>query len=105
MNITDEIWDYATKIGLDWIATGGGCDFIATKDSCDKKLRDVVPIPYFAIKLSDPIDHCCSPEKLTDPATVDIILNEDWTSFVTVPFRNAKDAMDAMSKIYAESFE
>ena len=28
MNISDEIYDYAKKRNLDWIATGGGCDYI-----------------------------------------------------------------------------
>jgi hypothetical protein len=97
-NITKEIGQYADKLGLDCICTGGNCDYI---------YRDMVKSfgsetnssnDYLAVVLYDAEGGEC-PEKLSSPSYVSIKLDRDWIASVDMKFPNAKKAMEFMGNL------
>ena len=60
-NISEEVFNKAMDMGLDYITTGGGCDYI-----CCKKNNDII--------LAE-IDDVGTPTNLAEPACI-IIFNE-----------------------------
>ena len=88
MNISETVYNYAMRQGLDATATGGGCDFI-TKEvglGCGKAL---------SLVLSSHEDTGMSPDALTEPSEVTIYFTkpseQGWWNGLTVSFATAQE--------------
>jgi len=79
MNISPEIMKYAEKLGLEAVATGGGCDYIGLT---------------MVLVSADGFD---SPDSLDEPAVLCFPFGEDNPS--GLPFPTAMEAMEAMEAI------
>jgi len=88
-NITEEILNYAHKVGLGWIGTGGNNDFVY------KKLRD----GWEAYLISHGIAE--TPDELNEPSDI-VIYSEDKSDQFVIPFPSARKAMDSLVKTYME---
>jgi hypothetical protein len=96
MNINIDIQNYAERIGLDTIATGGGCDYVY------RKLDN-----GWEVIISDPYD-CSSPDTLDDPACITIYedfsdSSEYFTSgmgkYVTFYVNSCQEAMAMVQRM------
>jgi len=84
-NITDEIIDFASKLKLDAIATGGGVDYIGVQ--LDNGMWAVV----------GSAEDAGSPDRLSEPANINIFLDEEWNRFIVIEFRSAKLALEHLA--------
>lgn len=86
MNISTQITDFAAALNLDTIATGGGCDYVCRNLSGGAQLT--------LGGTEDPE----SPERLDEPALVNLYSDESWQDCViSLRFPTAKSAMEAMA--------
>jgi hypothetical protein len=86
----------AEKRGLDWIATGGGCDYIwrgIGKGECRGNDENGVDL---ILALTEDLASC--PDKVSEPCTVSIYINDpEWQNGTFISFPNAEAAMDFMA--------
>jgi hypothetical protein len=87
-NIGKIIGEYADKLGLDCIATGGNCDFIVKSLSKENEMMAVLVSEF-----------CECPETLNEVAWVSIKLNSSWVESVELKFESARKAMQFMASI------
>lgn len=92
-NIPRSIIKVAEELGLDAMATGGGVDYIF------KRLgTNTDGSPKLAI-LSSALD-ASSPDTLREKSEIGILLNQDWTSSVYIPFSTAREALQVLARMY-----
>jgi len=92
-NIPKSIIDLAEKLGLDAMATGGGVDYIY------KRLgTNTDGSPKIAI-LSSALD-ASSPDTLREKSEIGILLNEDGTASIYIPFATAREAIQVLARMY-----
>jgi len=87
-NIGKTIGEYADKLGLDCLATGGNCDFIVKSLSKDNEMMAVLVSEF-----------CECPDTLDEIAWVSIKLNSSWVESVELKFESARKAMQFMASI------
>ena len=92
MNISKEIAEYAEKLELDWIATGGGCDFIA-KENIGPHYQSQIDCWLIAQEGPD------GPDTLDEPSILSIRFGDNMDQMVDLFFATAREAMDAMTTI------
>jgi len=85
MNISPEIMEYAEKLGLEAVATGGDCDYIWSNNGSS------------LIVLLVSADGFDSPSSLEEPSVLCISFNEDSSTDLSFP--TAKKAMEAMKSM------
>ena len=85
-NIGKQIGEYADKLSLECIATGGNCDFIV------KRFYNGM----VAVLVSE---FCECPDTLNEVAWVSIKLNSSWVESVELKFESARKAMQFMANI------
>lgn len=85
-NIGKQVGEYADKLNLECIATGGSCDFIV------KRFYNGI----VAVLVSE---FCECPETLNEVAWVSIKLNSSWVESVELKFESARKAMQFMASI------
>lgn len=92
MNIPDDIWKAAQKLNLDWLCTGGGIDYIYKPlgVNADGSARMAI--------LGDAED-AGSPDSLKDRSEIHLILSEDWTEQVSIPFKTAAEGLRVLATI------
>jgi hypothetical protein len=87
-NIGKQIGEYADKLGLNCIATGGNCDFIVKSLSEENEM--------IAVLVSE-FSEC--PDTLNEVAWVSIKLNSSWVESVELKFESARKAMQFMASL------
>jgi hypothetical protein len=87
-NIGKQVGEYADRLGLECIATGGNCDYIV------KSLKD--DNEMIAVLVSE-FSEC--PDTLNEVAWVSIKLNSSWVESVELKFESARKAMQFMANI------
>jgi len=87
-NIGKQVGEYADKLGLECIATGGNCDYIV------KSLRD--DNEMIAVLVSE---FCESPDTLREVAWVSIKLDSSWVKSVELKFESVRKAMQFMASL------
>ena len=88
MNISQDIQDWAEHLGLDLLSTGGGFDYVFRKLADGDKECDVIVVCR---------ERDGSPVDLDEPACLNFYLDENWTDYISIPFRSARAAMTAMA--------
>lgn len=87
-NIGKQIGEYADKLGLDCIATGGNCDFIVKSLSKENEMMAVLVSEF-----------CETPDSLDEIAWVSIKLNSSWVESVELKFESVRKAIQFMASI------
>lgn len=97
MNIEKVIWSHAESLGLDWIATGGGCDFIYRGIG---ELEEEGIGNRISLVLGHAEDQGLCPDTLEDPSTVVIYINDpEWQEGTYITFPTAAGAMAFMAQV------
>jgi len=97
MNINKTIWEFAKCMGLDWIATGGGCDYVwkGTGMGTAENSRDGERVSFV---LGSTEDLASTPDALNEPSTVGIYINDpEWLNGTFINFPTATQAMEFMA--------
>lgn len=92
-NIADAIIRKAESLDLDAMGTGGNVDYIYNSLGRNDDGSERVAI------LSSR-EGGGSPESLREPAKILIMLDEEWTDVVGLPFKTAKEAIEALARMY-----
>jgi hypothetical protein len=92
-NIPEVLILEAERLGLEAMSTGGGLDYVFKRVG-----KNSDGSPRVALLVSG-ID-AGSPDRLTEKAEIEIMLNEEWNDAVNIPFRNAKEAIEYLAKAY-----
>jgi len=87
-NIGKQVGEYADKLGLECIATGGNCDFIVKSLSKENEM--------IAVLVSE-FSEC--PDNLNEVTWVSIKLNSSWVESVELKFESARKAMQFMASL------
>ena len=87
-NIGKQVGEYADKLGLECIATGGNCDFIVKSLSKENEMIAVLVSEF-----------CECPDTLNENAWVSIKLDSSWVESVELKFESARKAMQFMSSL------
>jgi len=106
VNIADKILDYAESLGLDTVATGGGCDYvIRTVDMpVDVTVSAVLQRlnRHIDMVLVSAADAGCSPERLGEPSCVNLWFYRGveamWCNGLSIKFNSARKAMKFMAR-------
>lgn len=92
-NIPASIIREAEKLGLKAMATGGNVDYIFKQVGTNEDGS-----PRLVI-LGDALD-AGSPDRLNDKSELHIMLSEDWTEQISIPFKTALEGLRVMSTMY-----
>jgi hypothetical protein len=92
MNIADEIVERANALGLDAMATGGGCDYICK----DLGQNDDGSTRVAVLASAEGPE---SPYTLNEASCVDVYLTGIWDVGFGISFPSAEEAMKAMGQM------
>jgi len=92
-NITPVIVKAANDLGLDALATGGNTDFIMKKVGTNKDGSDRMVILTAA-------DGGGTPDKLSEPSELILILDEEWHDQVGIPCGTARNGLNLMASMH-----
>jgi hypothetical protein len=87
-NIGKQVGEYADKLGLECIATGGNCDYIVKSLSKDNEMIAVLASDFY---------EC--PDDLNEVAWVSIKLDSSWVKSVELKFESVRKAMQFMASL------
>lgn len=87
-NIGKKIGQYADKLKLECLATGGNCDFIVRSLRDDNEMMAVLVSEF-----------CETPDTLEEVAWVSIKLDSQWEKSLDLKFESVRKAMRFMSEI------
>lgn len=91
LNIDPAIKAHALALGLDGIATGGGCDYIFKEEEDGTQI--ILTGAY------DP-----DPEGLDAPASLAVYRDDSWMDGVAINFSTAREALEFMAGHTFSSF-
>lgn len=93
MNIPKDIQDKAETLGLELVSTGGGFDYVFKDLGVNEKNGD--PCQAIVCAWND----AGSPQGLKDKACINVYFDENWTDWISIPFKTANDALVAMATL------
>jgi hypothetical protein len=92
-NIPEALILEAERLGLDAMSTGGGMDYIFKTVGKNSDGSRRVALLVSGLDAG-------SPDRMSEKAEIEIMLNEEWNDAVNIPFRNAKEAIEYLAKAY-----